>query len=195
MCGWPSLQVQGREGRGGHHRHQLHDKGHHERPPDQVVRGLQVAAEGDQVPVRRHHHGQRELPDHHRPEVLPQQHLLRVRHVQGRRHRHRLQEHRRHVGDARGRHAQLRQQPAVPGHPAAQRRPQVRRPREHHPLRLQERCRQVQQRRQGARLRLIFILYIILLFRFILQSHLFFLKPIFLKFDQSFLKNIVVFSI
>ncbi|AQK60039.1 hypothetical protein ZEAMMB73_Zm00001d053662, partial [Zea mays] len=146
--------VQGREGRGGREGDGVHARRHHQRPAHQVVRGLQVVAQGHQVPVPGRHHGQRLLPHHHRPEVLPQQHLRQVRRLQGGRQRRRLQEHPRHLQHAGGHHAQLRQQPALPGRAAHQRRHQVQQVRQQDHVRLQERHRQVHWHGEGARLRL-----------------------------------------
>ncbi|AQK69600.1 Pectin lyase-like superfamily protein, partial [Zea mays] len=133
----------GREGRGRRAGDGVHDRRHHERPAHQVVRGLQV-------PVRGHHHGQCLLPHHHRPEVLPQQHLRQVRRLQGGRQRRRLQEHPRHLQHAGGHHAQLRQQPAMPGRAARQRRHQVQWIRQQDHGRLQECHRQVHRLGKGA---------------------------------------------
>ncbi|AQK60037.1 hypothetical protein ZEAMMB73_Zm00001d053662, partial [Zea mays] len=146
---------QPQHGRHPHRRLEQRDhQRHHQRPAHQVVRGLQVVAQGHQVPVPGRHHGQRLLPHHHRPEVLPQQHLRQVRRLQGGRQRRRLQEHPRHLQHAGGHHAQLRQQPALPGRAAHQRRHQVQQVRQQDHVRLQERHRQVHWHGEGARLRL-----------------------------------------
>ncbi|AQK60055.1 hypothetical protein ZEAMMB73_Zm00001d053662, partial [Zea mays] len=136
----------------GRHPHRRLEQRDHQRHHHRRRRRLRLHRPREQDHPR--HHGQRLLPHHHRPEVLPQQHLRQVRRLQGGRQRRRLQEHPRHLQHAGGHHAQLRQQPALPGRAAHQRRHQVQQVRQQDHVRLQERHRQVHWHGEGARLRL-----------------------------------------